>query len=202
MSRSVQTGNAVAKVIGYILLVLVVVGVIGVIVYFTGGFTSNFKTFYVSVDGKDVLTSAGGYKISQEMPLTVDVKYTFGSAGGDVSGYSVKIVPHVVEGKDFDFTLDDQVYSFQAETDLTAGFDIAREETSFTITPKSENGNVANVLQAVYPNNTIGDCSDKGYEDMYALIVTSYNGEASVTLYFSVLQEVAGVTLDQEVIVF
>ena len=199
MSRSVQTGNAVAKVIGYILRVLVVVGVIGVIVYFTGGFTSDFKTFYVSVDGKDVLTSAGGYKISQEMPLTVDVKYTFGSAGGDVSGYSVKIVPHVVEGKDFDFTLDDQVYSFQAETDLTAGFDIAREETSFTITPK---GGVTEVLRAVYPNNEIGDCSDKGYEDMYALIVTSYNGKASVTLYFSVLQEVAGVTLDQEVIEF
>lgn len=199
MSRSVQTGNAVAKVIGYILLVLVVVGVIGVIVYFTGGFTSDFKTFYVSVDGKDVLTSAGGYKISQEMPLTVNVKYTFGSAGGDVSGYSVKVVPHAVEGKDFDFTLDDQVYSFQAETDLTAGFDIAREETSFTITPK---GGVTEVLRAVYPNNEIGDCSDKGYEDMYALIVTSYNGKASVTLYFSVLQEVAGVTLDQEVIEF
>ena len=123
--------------------------------------------------------------------LTVDVKYTFGSAGGDVSGYSVKIVPHVVEGKDFDFTLDDQVYSFQAETDLTAGFNIAREETSFTITPKSENGNVANVLQAVYPNNTIGGCEDKGYEDMYSLIVTSYNGEASVTLHFSILQDAA-----------
>lgn len=45
-------------------------------------------------------------------------------------------------------------------------------------------------------------CPDKGYEDMYALIVTSYNGKASVTLYFSVLQEVAGVTLDQEVIEF
>lgn len=199
MSRSVQTGNAVAKVIGYILLVLVVVGVIGVIVYFTGGFTSDFKTFYVSVDGKDILTSAGGYEVTNEKPLTVDVKYTFGSAGGDVSGYSVKVVPHAVEGKDFDFTLDDQVYSFQAETDLTAGFDIAREETSFTITPK---GGVTEVLRAVYPNNEIGDCSDKGYEDMYAFIVTSYNGKASVTLYFSVLQEVAGVTLDQEVIEF
>lgn len=91
------------------------------------------------------------------------------------------------------------MYSFQAETDLTAGFDISRKETSFTITPK---GGVTEVLRAVYPNNEIGDCSDKGYEDMYALIVTSYNGEASVTLYFSVLQEVAGVTLDQEVIVF
>ena len=199
MGANKQTGKTVGKVIAYILVLLVVAGVIAVIVRFTGGFTSDFKTFYVSVDGKDVLTSAGGYEVTNEKPLTVDVKYTFGSAGGDVSGYSVKVVPHAVEGKDFDFTLDDQVYSFQAETDLTAGFDIAREETSFTITPK---GGVTEVLRAVYPNNEIGDCSDKGYEDMYALIVTSYNGEASVTLYFSVLQEVAGVTLDQEVIVF
>lgn len=202
MSKNVQAGHTIAKVIGYVLLVLVIVGVVGVIAYFTGGFTSDFKTFYVTVDGKDVLASAGGYKISQEAPLTIDVKYTFGSAGGDVSGYSVKVVPHAIEGKDFDFTLDDQVYSFQAETDLTAGFDITREETSFSIAPKTENGSVADVLQAVYPNNTIGGCEDKGYEDMYALIVTSYNSEASVTLYFSVLQDAAGVTLDQEVIVF
>ena len=195
MSTNKQTGKTVGKVIAYILVLLVVAGVIAVIVRFT----SDFKTFYVSVDGKDVLTSAGGYEVTNEKPLTVDVKYTFGSAGGDVSGYSVKVVPHAVEGKDFDFTLDDQVYSFQAETDLTAGFDIAREETSFTITPK---GGVTEVLRAVYPNNEIGDCSDKGYEDMYALIVTSYNGKARVTLYFSVLQEVAGVTLDQEVIEF
>ena len=199
MSTNTQTGRTGGKVIAYILVLLVVAGVIAVIVRFTGGFTSDFKTFYVSVDGKDVLTSAGGYEVTNEKPLTVDVKYTFGSAGGDVSGYSVKGVPHAVEGKDFDFTLDDQVYSFQAETDLTAGFDISREETSFTITPK---GGVTEVLRAVYPNNEIGDCSDKGYEDMYALIVTSYNGKASVTLYFSVLQEVAGVTLDQEVIEF
>ena len=199
MSANKQTGKTVGKVIAYILVLLVVAGVIAVIVRFTGGFTSDFKTFYVSVDGKNILTSAGGYEVTNEKPLTVDVKYTFGSAGGDVSGYSVKVVPHAVEGKDFDFTLDDQVYSFQAETDLTAGFDIAREETSFTITPK---GGVTEVLRAVYPNNEIGDCSDKGYEDMYALIVTSYNGEASVTLYFSMLQEVAGVTLDQEVIEF
>lgn len=199
MSANKQTGKTVGKVIAYILVLLVVAGVIAVIVRFTGGFTSDFKTFYVTVDGKDVLTSAGGYEVTNEKPLTVDVKYTFGSAGGDVSGYSVKVVPHAIEGKDFDFTLDDQVYSFQAETDLTAGFGIAREETSFTLTPK---GGVTEVLRAVYPNNEIGDCSDKGYEDMYALIVTSYNGEASVTLYFSVLQEVAGVTLDQEVIVF
>ena len=69
MSSAKQTGKTVAKVIAYILVVLVVAGVIGVIVRFTGGFTSSFKTFYVAVDGKDVLTSAGGYEVTNEKPL-------------------------------------------------------------------------------------------------------------------------------------
>ena len=67
----------------------------------------------------------------------------------------------------------------------------------------NEREGIDNVPIGYFERSTeIGDCSDKGYEDMYALIVTSYNGKASVTLYFSVLQEVAGVTLDQEVIEF
>lgn len=197
MKRSAS--NTIAKIIGYVLLVAVVVVAIGMIVYFTGGLTSDFKTFYVSVDGKDVLTSAGGYKVSDGKPLTVEVKYTFGSAGGDVSGYSVKVTPHAVEGKDFDFTLDGQVYSFQAERDLTEGFNIVRKETSFTVIPK---GNVTEVLRAVYPNNEILDCSDKSYEDMYELVVSSYNGKQSVSLYFSLLENVSGVGTDKEVIIF
>lgn len=191
-----QTGKTVGKIIAYVLVLLVVVGVI---VRFTGGFTSDFKTFYVSVDGKDVLTTAGGYEVTNEKPLTVDVKYTFGSAGGDVSGYSVKVVPNVIENEDFDFTLNGDVYSFQAETDLTAGFEIERGETSFTLTPK---GGLTEILQAVYPSYEVGDCRDKSYKDMYALIVTSYNGKASVKLCFSVLEKVMGITLDKDIIVF
>ena len=197
MKRSAS--NTIAKIIGYALLLAVVVVAIGMIVYFTGGLTGDFKTFYVSVDGKDVLTSAGGYKVSDGKPLNVEVKYTFGSAGGDVSGYSVKVTPHAVEGKDFDFTLDGQVYSFQAESDLTEGFDIVRKETSFTVIPK---GNVTEVLRAVYPHSEIADCSDKSYEDMYALVVSSYNGKQSVSLYFSLLENVSGVDTDKEVIIF
>lgn len=167
-------GKTVGKIIAYVLVLLVVVGVIGVIVRFTGGFTSDFKTFYVTVDGKDVLTTASGYKLTTTQPLTVDVKYTFGSAGGDASGYSVKIVPNVIENEDFDFTLNGDVYSYQAETDLTAGFEIERGETSFTLTPK---GGLTEILQAVYPNYEVGDCRENSYENMYALIVTSYNND-------------------------
>lgn len=199
MKTAKQTGKTAVKVIVYILIVLVLAGVVGVIVRFTGGFTSDFKTFYATVDGKDIMSSAGGFQTTPQKPLKVDVKYAFGSLGGDISGYSVKVVPHAVEGKDFDFTLDGQAYSYQAESNLTRGFDIEYGEKSFTLTPK---GGVDDVLKAVYPNNEIGGCEGKGYADMYSLIVTSYNGETSVTIHFSAYEEVCEVTLDREVIVF
>ena len=199
MKTAKQTGKTAVKIVAVILAVLVLAGVVGVIVRLTGGFTSDFKTFYVTVDGKDVMSSAGGFDATPEKPLKVDVKYAFNSLGGDISGYSVKVVPHAVEGKDFDFTLDGQAYSFQAETNLTGGFDIEYGEESFTVTPK---GGVDDVLKGVYPNNEIGDCEGKGYADMYSLVITSYNGEATVAVHFSAYEEVCEITLDKEVIVF
>lgn len=199
MKTAKQTGKTAVKIVAVILAVLVLAGVVGVIVRFTGGFTSDFKTFYVTVDGKDVMSSAGGFDTTPEKPLKVDVKYAFNSLGGDISGYGVKVVPHAVEGKDFDFTLDGQAYSFQAETNLTGGFDIEYGEESFIVTPK---GGVDDVLKGVYPNNEIGDCEGKGYADMYSLVITSYNGEATVTVHFSAYEEVCEITLDREVIVF
>lgn len=44
--------NKATKIITYILLILAVITVIGVVAHFTNGFTSDFKTFYVTVDGK------------------------------------------------------------------------------------------------------------------------------------------------------
>ena len=199
MKTAKQTGKTAVKIVAVILAVLVLAGVVGVIVRFTGGFTSDFKTFYVTVDGKDVMSSAGGFDATPEKPLKVDVKYAFNSLGGNISGYGVKVVPHAVEGKDFDFTLDGQAYSFQAETNLTGGFDIEYGEESFTVTPK---GGVDDVFKGVYPNNEIGDCEGKGYADMYSLVITSYNGEATVTVHFSAYEEVCEITLDKEVIEF
>lgn len=80
--------NKATKIITYILLVLAVITVIGVVAHFTNGFTSDFKTFYVTIDGKDVMTSSGGYKVTAEKPLQVDVKYTFNFATDETKDYS------------------------------------------------------------------------------------------------------------------
>lgn len=187
------------KIISYIVLALIFVAVCGCIVYFTGGFTSDFKTFYVSVDGKDIMTTANDYKLSMDIPTQVNVKYTFGALNKDISGYSVKVIPNAIDGKNFDFTVDGQVYSYQAESDLTNGFEIEESETSFTIKPK---GGINHILAALYPDSEISDCRDKSYQNMYSLIVTSYNGTASVKIDFSIDEPLYDIILDKGEITF
>ena len=181
----------IGKIIAYFLILLIVVGAIGFLAYYTNGFTGGIKTFSVECNGKEVMTSSSGFEMTVNEPLTVKVKYTFG--GENVSGYSVKVVPNKLAGKDFDFKVDEYPYSYQAEKDLTDG------ENTFTIKPK---GNLTEILQAIYPNNVVEDCSQNSYENMFTLIVYSYDGESSVLLNFSVPEKVTGIELDKEVIVF
>ncbi len=189
--------GAVIKIISWVLIVLVLVAGIGAIAYFTGGFTGEFKTFYVVVNDKDILTSASDYEVSISEPLTVNVKYTFAEDG--VNGYSVKVVPNALQGKDFDFIVDGEAYSFQSESDLTAGFDIEYNDSSFVIKPK---GTLNEVMAAVYPSSKLGDLTGMGYENMFLLVVDSYNGESTVTLAFSIPEGVSGVEISPDHIYF
>ena len=68
MSTS-KTKKTAGKVIAGILIVLVLVAVTGVIVKFTGGLTSDFKTFYVTIGEVDVITTSSGYALTQDSPL-------------------------------------------------------------------------------------------------------------------------------------
>ena len=188
-----------SKIILYALIILVLIGILGFIIYFTGGFTTDFTGFYATVDGKDVLSTGNGFRMKENDPLEVEVKYVFASPNDEAKGYTVKVVPNAIDGKDFDFSLNGDKYSYQSEQDLTAGFDIKQEDDSFTIAPT---GNLTEILSAVYPNDTIGDCEDKGYENMFTLVVTSYNGKAEVRINFTVVESIRGVILDQEVIEF
>lgn len=188
-----------SKIIIYALIILALIGICGFIIYFTGGFTTDFTGFYVTVDGKDVMSTGSGFRMKTADPLEVEVKYVFASPNDEAKGYTVKVVPNAIDGKDFDFTLNGDKYSFQSEKDLTAGFNIKQEADSFTIAPK---GNLTEILAAVYPNDTMGDCTDKAYENMFTLVVTSYNGEAEVRINFTVTENIKGVILDKEVIEF
>jgi hypothetical protein len=187
------------KIMIYVLIVLALIGVCGFIIYFTGGFTTDFTGFYVTVDGEDVLSTGNNFKISESDPMHVQVKYVFSSPNDTTKGYSVKVVPNPIKDKDFDFSINGDLYSYQAEKDLTDGFVIKQEDMGFTFAPK---GNLSSILAAVYPDSTVSDCENKGYENMFTLVVTSYNGEAEVRINFTVTEDIQGVILDKEVIEF
>lgn len=191
--------NTVAKVLSYLAIVLALVAAVGAIVYFTNGFTSDFKTFYIAVDGKDVLVNTDGYELSPDKETVVDVKYTFDKLNSDISGYSLTVSANTDKEKDFAFTVDGETHNFSGEKDLSKGFDIVQNETSFTIKPK---GDLDVILANVHEGQEVSPCGENTYEDMFVLTVTSYNEEAKIILKFTVPYGIKSITLDKEVIVF
>ena len=167
----------------FIILIAILVGLIGVAMYFSG------YTMYAKIDGDVVMDSASGYTVASGKPLTVDLGYTFDFGGEkDMSGYSVMVVPNTIAGKDFNYKLGESEMSFQAIPDLTKGFFIEKEENSFTIKSKGCLGMIlANVHMEEMMEDQLGLSHNHNgdYENMYTLIVYSNDGEASVKIHFS-----------------
>ena len=187
--------------IAYVAILLVAVVIAGIIARFTNGFTDDFKTFYIRVDGKEIMSSADGYEITPEKPLHAEVKYTFSFASDESKGYSVKIVPNASDkSKDFSYTVNGEKKSFQSEEDFSEGFEIEKGESSFTITPKG--ATLTEVLQAIYPEIETEHLEEKAYNDMFVLAVSSYNGKSSVRICFTLRSKVTGIKLNKEAIVF
>ena len=171
--------------LAYVGIVLVVIIIVGVAARFTNGFTDDFKTFYLKVEDKEIMSNSGGYEITRAKPMQVEVKYTFSFATDENKGYNVKIVPNAADkSKDFSFTVNGESKSFQSMQDLTDGFEIEKSESTFKVTPKGET--LTGVLQAIYPGLDTAHIEEKAYNDMFALVVSSYKREVERNdlLYF------------------
>ena len=186
------------KIIVYILLLFILVGIVGFFAYFTKGFTGDLTTFYVECDNQKGMSSSNGFLLSANNPLDVSVHYTFGFISKDISGYSIEVLPTA----DFDFTVDGEVYSFAAEENLNAGFDIERNDKSFKISPK---GNLQTILETLYPEKTI-EYSKANVDfdaELFKIIISSKDGKSQVVMFCRIDDcAVSGVELDMEVIVF
>ena len=87
MKKQMNVGKTIAVIVCVFLLVLAV----GSIAFFTNGFTSDFKTFYVESDGKRMLSDYDNYIMKQDAENKFVVKYTFGAVNKDISGYTLKL---------------------------------------------------------------------------------------------------------------
>ncbi len=184
----------------YVIILLIIALVIGFFAFFTNGFTEDYKSFYVVINGERILSYKDGYYLEKTSPpLEVEVKYALASVGDKKSGYSVSVLPNA--DYEFDFTVDGDTMSFCAEDDYSAGFNIVKSENSFTISPK---GSLLTILQTLYPDKEIEfdyDSLDKT-ANMFTLVITSYNGKDSVDIGFRVLRMPIEIYIDPEEIIF
>ena len=170
--------KSIVSIIGTLVLVVFVLA-IGAGVYMH--FTDNTPTsdFYVLYNGKEISSNVKGYKMSTDKAVTIYVVDK--TSENEETEYTVKVVPNIVKDKDFNFILNGESTSYQSIKDLTEGFDIVYESNSFTIKPL---GDITTILNAVYVNAEIEDCSEYTYEDMFTLIISS--GENTVEIDFTV----------------
>ena len=62
--------SSTVKLISWVLIVLALVGAIGAIAYFSGGFSGGYQSFYLTVNGKDVVKSGNNFEATLTDPLT------------------------------------------------------------------------------------------------------------------------------------
>lgn len=166
--------SSTIKIITYVVISLVAVLAIGFAVFITNGFTEKPKSFYVDINGDKVASSASGYLLEKDKPLKCKVKFL----SSDKKNYTVQIL--------------------SVKSDFT--YFVDGKKSGFTVSPKGNT--VEEVLKAVYPNGKFDSVNEKGYENMFTLVVTSYDCKANVKLNFSLSSKVSGVTLDKEGILF
>ena len=171
--------KSIVSIIGTLVLVVFVLAIgAGVYMHFTGDNTSN-SDFYVLYNGKEISSDVKGYKMSADKAVTIYVVDK--TSENEETEYTVKVVPNKIKAKDFNFILDGEITSYQSIKDLTEGFDIVYEGNSFTIKPY---GDITTILNTVYVNSEIEDCSEYTYDDMFTLVIS--NGEDSIEIDFTV----------------
>ncbi len=194
-------GQTAAKVIGVILVLALLAGIVAVIYRFTNGFNEDFKTFYVEYDGEQILTADSQMYLVSGNTHRFEVRYTFDMGNAEPKDYSVKVVPNAE--RDFDFTVDGERYLYSKENDLTSAFGLNKQDTYFELV-LPEDFTLQYALQSCYPGKevVVPEEAEQGNPYLYTLVISSYNKSVVYRIDLSVGEEVTGVTLDPEQIIF
>ena len=173
------------KAITAVAAVALVVGAIAVIYKYTNGLNEAFKTFYVEYDGEKILTADSIIEFEPNVEYRFDVKYTFEKSDAKPLDYNVKIIPNATY--DFDFTADDKRYKYSKAKELTAVFNVAKQDTFFTVLFTQEQ-TLTKVIGAVYDTDKVivpSDLDDNCAKP-YILVVSSYNDSVKYNIRFNI----------------
>ena len=193
-----------AKIITCVLLALLLVGTVGLIAHFTNGFREDFKTFYITYAGEDILSEKSKLALSRGEEHRFEVRYIFEGLSEETEpkGYSVEVLANVEKGKEFEYSVDGEKITYVDGMYLTDVFQIDKQDMYFTLT-LSEDISLEKVLESVYEKDVEAPNDLERMEPyLYTLIVSSYDESVVYYIDFAFHIGVTGVTLDKSEVVF
>lgn len=200
---SKKSAAVFGKILLVIVLLLVIGGAVACVYHFTDGGTTDFKTFYLVHNGKDIFQTESSMQFCAGDEQRFDVKYTFGL--GSEKDYTVTIVPN--EEESFSFTVGERRLAWRRSDelkDLTAFFSLEKGKGGFSFRPP-QLMTARSILAAVFPGEAVTGVEEDALfgKELYRLIVASQDGKVTYNVDFSVLPHaVEEVTADANAHIF
>ena len=202
--KDIMNKTNITKIITSVLLALLLVGTIGLIAHFTNGFREDFKTFYVTYEGEDILSEKSKLALPRGEEHRFDVTYIFEDLDEETAskGYSVEVVSNAEKGNELAYTVDAEKITYVDGMYLTNAFQIDKQDTYFTLT-LPEDISLEKVLESVYEKNVeVPNDVESTEPYLYTLLVSSYDESVIYYIDFAFHIGVTGVTLDKSEVVF
>ena len=199
MSKSSGVLGAIGKVITYVFVVMLVLGIAGMVAYFA--LRAQGVTYYVEYSGERYVANGDGGSIGFLSGETYD--FTVKSLTGGEVNYDVTVQSN--SANNFDFVLNGENYQFfgknDENNDYAAVFGLQKKADGFSLT-LPDHFTVEQAVETQYG----GDIElQDGYEidpDLCYFVITVTSDESSVSLWFTFGGHVDGITLDPPQIVF
>lgn len=182
MSKSNGMFGAIGKVITYILVVLLVLGIAGMVAYFA--LRSQGVTYFVEYNGERYVANGDGGSI--ELLNGATSNFTVKSLTGGEVNYDVTVQSNY--SNNFDFVIDGEYKQFYSTTDenndYAAVFGLQKKADGFSLTIP-DHFTVEQAVETQYG----GDIElQNGYEidtDLCYFVITVTSDESTVSLWFT-----------------
>lgn len=197
MSKSSGAGSVFGKIVTFILVAVLILGIVGIAAYFL--LREQGMTYYVEYNGQRYMggMDGGSLVLQAGKPHKFSVKSL---TGGDVN-YSVKVVSN--SANSFLFSVGDELYTLYSDdeerNDYSDVFGLEQTVSGFSVTIPQDM-TVESAIEQKYGGEVVL-FEEVSANVSYFMIVVSA-GDTSVNLWFTVGVNVTGVTLDPPQIIF
>lgn len=177
------------KIIAILLVIALLFGAFMLIRKLSNDFTTDVKTFYLVIDG-DMITDNNVTGLSV-LDTDIEVHSVVDAISGK-NDFSYKIIRNTSAGS-FTFYLDGEKHTLADEKEYTKGFEITKDNGKLHIKSCS----LSTLLNRVFGEGNIELPELNNATHYFTLIVSTQDGEQSISINFAVAELVNGITLDQ-----